>query len=466
MWRLIVALILVLCSVSFSSSPAAAQSFSDYFEYSYNVELSTTEVGEGESFTATVTGEVTCNNDLPLAPSEALITSRIIAEHQDSGAEVTLNSSYTVTISPVPSQNGETRQVSKAVSLQFPAGSQSGTYTVVGELIEAKIKAIIWWDVTSYFPSSQAIGSVTYLLGSAGSGGVGGGGGGGGGGSAGVTNVMESVTETGRFTVDVTARGEDGKVELTIHKNTIGKNRMGALLSHITIVEKEAPPAPPTDSNVIGLVYNIGPDGATFDPPITMTFTYDPALMPEGVAEKNLVIAIWDKEADEWVVIADCTVSPEANTITAKVSHFTAFTILAYTRPAAFIASDLSITPAEVGIGEEVTITALITNTGDLSGTHEVTLKIDNVVVASKQLTLIGGASLEETFTTVKEIAGNYTVSVNGLTGTFAVKAAPEPITPEPVTPKPVKWWLVGCIFAAFIILAAAVWLTARRSKA
>jgi hypothetical protein len=34
-------------------------------------------------------------------------------------------------------------------------------------------------------------------------------------------------------------------------------------------------------------------EGSTIDPPITLTITYDPALIPEGVAEEKLVIAIW-----------------------------------------------------------------------------------------------------------------------------------------------------------------------------
>ncbi len=116
---------------------------------------------------------------------------------------------------------------------------------------------------------------------------------------------------------------------------------------------------------------------------------------------------MWDEGAGEWVNL-DSIVDPETNTITAEVSHFTAFTVLAYTRPAAFVASDLSISPAEVDIGETVTISVLVTNIGDLTGSYEVSLKVDNVVVATKEITLAGGASQKVTFTTTKDVAGTY----------------------------------------------------------
>jgi len=66
-----------------------------------------------------------------------------------------------------------------------------------------------------------------------------------------------------------------------------------------------------------------------------------------------------------------------------------------------FIISDLTIFPTEVDIGESVTISVLVTNTGDLTDSRRVTLKIDNEVVATKNVTLAGGFSRTVTFTTV-----------------------------------------------------------------
>lgn len=165
-WRLFVALILALCLVPISFSQVAALSVDDYFGITYEVSLSKTEINGSEVFNATITVTATRNNNdfpLNLSPSEALITGRIIAEHQATGAKVTLNSSYTVEISPFP-KKGETAQESEVVSLQFPEESQSGTYSVVGELIKAEITVLgIAIPATEYLPSSQIIGSVTYV---------------------------------------------------------------------------------------------------------------------------------------------------------------------------------------------------------------------------------------------------------------------------------------------------------------
>jgi len=148
---------------------------------------------------------------------------------------------------------------------------------------------------------------------------------------AGVTAISGIVDEEGVFTEPLTTESEDGKVGLTIDEGTAAKTNQDLPLSEISIIEMAEPPAPPADTNVLGLTYDLGPDGATFDPPITITFTYDEADIPEGVDEGDLVIAFWDDDADEWVVLEGVTVDPVTNTISASVSHFTAFTVLAFT---------------------------------------------------------------------------------------------------------------------------------------
>jgi hypothetical protein len=42
---------------------------------------------------------------------------------------------------------------------------------------------------------------------------------------------------------------------------------------------------PPEDSGIIGLTHNFEPSRATFDPTITVSFSYDPDDLPEGVRE-------------------------------------------------------------------------------------------------------------------------------------------------------------------------------------
>ena len=140
-WRLLVALILALCLVPIDSSPVVALGAEDLFNITYEVSLSKTEINGGEIFYVTIQGEARCKEDLEFPynlVSKARITGRATATHQTSGAKVTLNSSYTLTIDPFPCKKDDFTQSSVVVSLQFPEESQSGTYSVLGEPIEAK----------------------------------------------------------------------------------------------------------------------------------------------------------------------------------------------------------------------------------------------------------------------------------------------------------------------------------------
>lgn len=256
---------------------------------------------------------------------------------------------------------------------------------------------------------------------------------GGGGGATGVTSVSQSITTSGRFVTDVTAESADGKVEVSIPKDTIGKNRVGQPLYNVYIKDKAAPSPPPAYSDIIGLVYDMGPDGATFNPPISLIFTYNKSKIPAGATEENLVIATWYN--GKWVDLEGSTVDPDSNTVTAPVSHFSIFTIMAHTTPAAFEISAFDMSPAAINPGESVTISATITNTGDLAGSHEVTLMINQGVTAIEEVSLAGHASQQLTFTVKPQNAGSYAVDVNGISGTFFVKETSSQSSEVPPAP-------------------------------
>ncbi len=285
----------------------------------------------------------------------------------------------------------------------------------------------------------------------------------GGGGIPSVTNIDDIMTPQGRLTEKVTAESNDGKVELFLAKNTIVLDEKGQPVRRIIMRAMEEPPEPPSASKIIGFAYDFTPDGITFDPPAQLTFTYDPALIPDVVSKYSLVIALFDAEAGEWVNLVS-TVDPATSTITAQIKNFTAFTVLGfiwpvppYIQPAEFTISGLTITPTVVDTGESVNISVLITNIGELAGTYQIALKSDNVAVATKDVSLDGGASHIVTFTTSRDVAGTYTIDIGGLSGTFTVRATPPP-TPH------LNWWLIGYLIAAAMIIGTiATWIYTRR---
>ena len=145
----------------------------------------------------------------------------------------------------------------------------------------------------------------------------------------GTTDVRGEVSPAGVFLESVTAISEDELCSLNIPEGTVGLTEELEPLREITLVIMDEPPPLPEDAHIVGLAYDFGPDGATFDPAITLEYTYDPADIPEGVAEEDLVIAYYDQAAGEWVELEGYVVDTENNTITAPVSHFTTFAVIA-----------------------------------------------------------------------------------------------------------------------------------------
>jgi hypothetical protein len=246
----------------------------------------------------------------------------------------------------------------------------------------------------------------------------------------------------GEFTADVSARSDDFKVEIFIPKGTVARSVFGTSISSIRIQRMVGPPLRPKNTVTVGLVYEIGPAGATFEPPVDLIMEYDVADIPAKVAQKNLVVAAFDDSTGQWTYL-ESTVDIVNDTVTAKISHFSAFAILALTRPASFTVTHLSFTPGEVNLGESVSISVLVTNTGDLTDNYKINLKINNWVVQTKEVILDGGDSKTVTFSVTPDTVGEYTVNIMDLLGIFAVKvpeAPPEP-TPAPVVkPAPTRF--------------------------
>jgi len=277
----------------------------------------------------------------------------------------------------------------------------------------------------------------------------------------GVTNVSNMITDEGVFTGAAIAQTEDGLCKIMIDKGTIALTRDKKPLSEITMTELEALPAPAPGPYAIGPTYNLGPDGATFDPAITVAITYDPAEIPEAIVEQDLVIARRDANTGEWLELVS-TAEPGTNTVMASVEHFTPFTILGYEaviEPDAFGVSSLNISPPEVNIGETVTISLSVTNSSSKASTYKVTLKINGLPEASKHVRVDAGSSEKVSFTTLKDIVGNYSVHVNGLTASFKVNknAGPTP------TERPIKWPILWGVIGGVVVVGLLMLLIIRR---
>jgi len=141
-----------------------------------------------------------------------------------------------------------------------------------------------------------------------------------------VVSLGSIISETGELLEPVSTASSDGKFSIVIEAGTTALDAQGNPLTQITIQPLQAPPG----SKVL-VLYDLGPDGATFDPPeaVRITMTYDPDL-PDGVEPKDLVPAYYDPNTNTWMEISGTIFRDySSHTITFTTAHLTQFGILA-----------------------------------------------------------------------------------------------------------------------------------------
>ena len=160
-------------------------------------------------------------------------------------------------------------------------------------------------------------------------------------------------------------------------------------------------------------------------------------------------VSITDKEAEVWTLILanpyNLTVClPEGSTIVYLndlptsidteggniiLSLFPAEWEISYVLPilipASFTITDLAVEPEEVEIGDEVTISATVTNVGEAEGSYTLALEIDGVVEKTEILMLAGGTSTTIEFRVTRADKGTYNVQVGELEREFTIKEPP-----------------------------------------
>ncbi len=260
------------------------------------------------------------------------------------------------------------------------------------------------------------------------SGGFGGGGGSSGGGLAGpgITNLAVYTNSEGYFNIATIAQSEDGLVQLAIDKGVVAKDKEGQGLKAVSIKEATETPPPPAKAIFIGQVFDFGPDGATFTPPVPLTFSYDRDLLPQGLTDYSLSIVTRDAAAGSWVEIGG-EVNQAAGTITVPVSHFSQYAVIAHTRPASFTIKSLTVSPAEANVGEEITVDVTTANTGDQPGEYTIVLKINGNTESTQKASIEGNASKLLSFKFTRDAPDTYEIDVNGQTATFTIMAPPGP---------------------------------------
>jgi len=245
------------------------------------------------------------------------------------------------------------------------------------------------------------------------------------------------VSGEGEVLEDVNATSQDNVLVVALARGTTALDKDGKKLESITVSKVDNPPQPPEGCYFVGDVYDMAPDGAVFVPSLSLSLAYDESALPEGMLEERLYLVFYDKDKGQWTDLIS-KVNAEANKVTANISHFTSFAIMA--RPPRFTFSDFSVSPHLVKVWEPVMVKIKVTNVGGCEGNYTVTMKVNEVIEASEEVRLGVNESREVSFEVVREKAGTYTVDVSGHTATFTAQGT--------------NWALIGGIIGGIVVVA------------
>ena len=260
-------------------------------------------------------------------------------------------------------------------------------------------------------------------------GGSGGGGGGGGGGATDdkrFTTVSSSASADGVLWEEIVALSVDIKLELIIPDGTTVLNANGYPPSSITVATLGEPGESPDGKSIVGNVYNLTPEGITFEPYAILKMYYDESTLPDGVSEESLLITTRNPLFPDWQVI-DGTIDTGTNCITSYITHFSDYTICAGANPAEFTVSQLALSSTEINPGGQATIDATVVNEGGVAGTYEANLEINGTVVETRNIDVNAGSSGVVTFTFSPDEPGQYVVRLGGQQKTVTVT---QPLAP------------------------------------
>ena len=122
-------------------------------------------------------------------------------------------------------------------------------------------------------------------------------------------------------------KSTDNLATISIGNGIVAKDSTGNPLSSVTLAAIPAANVPSSPSGaaylVNGLAYEITPDGATFSPAISLSFT-----IPEAQWGKEYSVKNYDRSTGTWQDIPS-KFDPSTGTLTAKVTHLCSFAVFA-----------------------------------------------------------------------------------------------------------------------------------------
>ena len=146
---------------------------------------------------------------------------------------------------------------------------------------------------------------------------------------------------------------------------------------------------------------------------------YSVVLRVGGVVENitDMAMTPGASQTASFVVIKDA-----AGDYYADVDGLGGFFTVIPLMPPSFTVSNFSIAPERVRQGQAVIVTASVTNTGEITGSHPLILRVKGMAEAQHDVTLGPNKTQDVEFQVVKDTPGFYPVSMENWTGKFVVE--------------------------------------------
>lgn len=141
----------------------------------------------------------------------------------------------------------------------------------------------------------------------------------------GITSPLKLlIDDSGNIQETAQIQSLDGKVIIGIGAGTRLQNSNGTAITSLSISPINSLLSPPP-GNVLIYACKFGPEGARFNPALTITIRYDLSSLPAGVHEKDLYIAYFDGE--KWEML-DSKIDTVNKTVSAGIAHFSIYCVL------------------------------------------------------------------------------------------------------------------------------------------
>jgi hypothetical protein len=146
--------------------------------------------------------------------------------------------------------------------------------------------------------------------------------------------------------------------------------------------------------------------------------TYSVVLRINGMVE-NIIDLMLSPGASQATTF---TVNKDAGEYYAEVDGLSGVFVVIPLVPANFTISNLTIVPERAKQGENIIISAVVKNNGELPGTFSAALKLKGAVESTEEINLSPGESGKISFKIAKTTPGFYNVELEGLSGRFVIE--------------------------------------------